>query len=65
MSMTRRADEGNFIGMGKTSGFILDEDTGEKVPFIRKAGVYFMKMKVPNSYVSRDSPDSATTFAPP
>ena len=62
MSMTKRADEGHFIGMGKKGGYIEDEVTGERVSFIRRAGVYFMKMKVP---VCQVTPPSNQGFTPP
>ena len=62
VSMTKVADEGNFIGMGRKGGFIEHEETGERVPFIRRAGVYFMKMKVPIKDVLRPE---AARFTPP
>ena len=45
-SATAIVDAGNTVVMSKRGSYIMNDGSGEKIPLVRKKGVYVMKVKV-------------------
>ena len=45
-SATAIVDAGNTVVMSKRGSYIMNDESGEKIPLVRKKGVYVMKVKV-------------------
>ena len=45
-SATAIVDAGNTVVMSKRGSYIVNDETGERIPLVRKKGVYVMKVKV-------------------